>query len=275
MKNFVQALVVAGIVSSAASVLAAEDAPKVSASKKPPAPHPYLGVSVSPAHPALANNLRDLLSPGQGLVVEDIDDEAPAAKAGIKLHDVLTSYDDQKLFASEQFAKLVHSGKPGQEVTLGYLRDGKLEKVQVKLGEAPAIHLAEPGAAAPFGGPMHHFFHWPHMMGHLGRMGPRHGMAAPTAPGDSFDSLTLKKLGDNKFRAEVQYTDKAGKTRKHSFEGTREELGDAIEAEQDMQPIEKMHLLYSLGLLIGADPAAGPWFGPGPMMLFDLPEPPL
>lgn len=225
--------------------LAADDAPKKDAAKpdaakKTHTPHPLLGVAVSSAHPALANNLGELLSPEQGLIVEDLGADSPAAKAGIKLHDILTSYDDQKLFSAEQLAKLVHADRAGREVTVGYLRDGKLHKVQVKLGESESpqgqwrTRSAERGPGW-YGGPRR-------------MLRRQHARAASGSEWDNFDSLTLKKVGENKLRAEVHYLDKEGKTQKHVFEGTREEIRKAIEAEKDLKPVERAHLLRSLNL---------------------------
>jgi membrane-associated protease RseP (regulator of RpoE activity) len=200
-------------------------------------PHPFVGVLVGPVHPALADHLGDLLNAEQGLIVEESLPDSPAAKAGIKTHDILTMYDDQKLFSAEQFAKLVHSDKIGREVTIGYLRGGKQEKAQIKLGEAPKNPEAEG---------THHAWH-PRWFNHP-RAFFRHVSHNPKTQWDDFDSLTLKKLGDNKFRAEVQYLNTSGKTEKHVFEGTREEIKKDIDAEKDLKPEERDHLLRSLNL---------------------------
>jgi hypothetical protein len=230
---------------AAIQAVTAEDAPKKEATKpeapkKAPGAYALLGVAVSSSHPALANNLGDLLSPEQGLIVEELGADSPAAKAGIKLHDILTSYDDQKLFSAEQLAKLVQADRAGREVTVGYLRDGKLHKAQLKLGETelPQVQWrtrsAERGPGW-YGGPRR-------------MMRRQHARAASGSEWDNFDSLTLKKVGENKLRAEVHYLDKEGKTQKHVFEGTREEIRKAIEAEKDLKPVERAHLLRSLNL---------------------------
>lgn len=245
MKTFTNMTLVAGILALfAVQSLFAEDAPKKDtpkpdATKKQQAGHPILGAYVSSAHPALANNLGDLLSPEQGLIVEDFPENSPAAKAGIKVHDILTTYDDQKLFSAEQLAKLVHSDRPGREVTIGYLRDGKLQKAQVKLGEAHSPHPRAWTQSAEAG---------PHLIG------PRRLFRHPQAKHstgsewENFDSLSLKKLENGKFKAEVHYLDKEGKSQKHTFEGTRDEIKKAIENEQDLKPVERDHLLRSLNL---------------------------
>lgn len=269
MKTFVQLALVAGIAAlSVPQTLIAADAPKKSttakenpatkqdAGKTQPAGHAFLGVLVSSPHPVLANNLKGLLSPEQGLIVEDLADDSPAAKAGIKVHDMITMYDDQKLFSAEQLAKLVHSDRPGREVSISFLRDGTLEAVLVKLGEAPRRH---PHAWAPMieVSP-------PHVGGPGRRMRRPHGEQAPAAEWENFDSLTLTKLGDNKFRAEVQYLDKEGKTEKHVFEGTREEIRKSIEEKKDLKPHERAHLLRSLNLQnLEGDFPFPVWFGRG------------
>lgn len=265
MKTLVRmALVVCLVALASAQGLFAQDAPKKNAGKKPPtAGHAFLGVFVSSPHPVLANNLKDLLSPEQGLIVEDITENAAAAKAGIKVHDILTTYDDQKLFSAEQLAKLVHSDQPGREVAVGFVRDSKLQKTQVTLGEAETLH---PSAGAPvievpprrFGGrnPMMRRF--------------RNGRS-PAGEWENFDSLTLKKLGEDKFRAEVQYLDKEGKTKKHVFEGTRDEIRKAIEEDKDLKPQERAHLLRSLNLRNLDNDMLFPnlWFGPTPGWFYD------
>jgi len=200
--------------------------------------HTFLGVYVSSVHPAMAKHFRDLLSPEQGLVVEDVAEDSPASKAGIKEHDVLTTYDDQKLFSAEQLAKLVHSDKSGREVAIGFLRDGKSQKMQVKLGD---VDSPRPRAWA------HPHEHAAHHFNHQGEHQHPHAKKNDSA-WENFDSLTLKKTGDNKFHAEVQYLDKDGKNQKHVFDGTRDEIKKSIESEKDLKPAERLHLLHSLNL---------------------------
>lgn len=244
MKTLTNVVAVALVLSTVQSLLAEDtpkkDAPQPEAAKTHHERHPLLGVLVSSAHPALANNLGDLLSPEQGLIVEELIADSPAAKAGIKVHDILTTYDDQKLFSAEQLAKLVHSDRPGREVKMGYLRRGKLHTTEIKLGESKSLH--------------HRAWRQPTQTQPQASDGLRHLQRRPRtrhAAGnnwENFDSLTLKKLDDNKFRAEVQYLDTTGKSQKHVFEGTREEIKKSIEDEKDLKPAERAHLLRSLNL---------------------------
>lgn len=68
------------------------------------------------------------------------------------------------------------------------------------------------------------------------------------APWERFDSLTMKKTGDNTFKVDVQYLSKAGKIQRHTFEGTLDEIHKAIEGEKDLPDDEKQDLLDSLDL---------------------------
>ncbi len=210
----------------------------------------YLGVLVTSVHPALARHLKELPNPNQGLTVEEVADDSPAEKADIQAHDILLNFDDQKLFSAEQFAKLVHSDKPGRQAKLELLRDGKKQTIQVTLGKADEQNFdpwMEPMDEPPF-----HF-------GHLRRMQRRLDGQRPAGEWKDFDSLTLKKLGDNKFHVEVQYLGKDNQTHKHAFEGTRDEIRTAIRQEKDLKPAERSHLLRSLNMH-PEDAFGGPWF---------------
>jgi membrane-associated protease RseP (regulator of RpoE activity) len=87
---------------------------------KPPEHQYRIGVSVSPIEAALGSQLH--LS--QGLIVNDIMADSPAAKAGIKLHDILVELDGQPLRDPGNLAGAVqvHGEKA---VVLHLIREGK------------------------------------------------------------------------------------------------------------------------------------------------------
>jgi hypothetical protein len=82
-----------------------------------------------------------------------------------------------------------------------------------------------------------------------------------SSPWKSFDSLTLKKLDDNRYRAEIDYLDKDGQKQHHRFEGTREEIRSQIQAEKDLPSDEREHLLRGLNLQ-GQPVMPDFWYGP-------------
>lgn len=101
----------------------------------------YLGVSASPPPAVLRKQLG--LPVGMGLVVDFVVPDSPAGKAGLQQYDVLQKLEDQLLVNQEQFAVLVRSHKPGDEVKLTIIRDGKSQTLTAKLAEHDVEPLAE------------------------------------------------------------------------------------------------------------------------------------
>jgi hypothetical protein len=210
----------------------------------------YLGVGVEPLYRSLASHMPELLGSGQGVLVTSVVPKSPAERAGIMTDDVLMTYGDQKLFSPEQLAKLVRADKVGREVTLSLIREGKVEQVTATLGE----HEVGSATTATPSQPGHDWWGWrlPDWQPPHWRIPQR--LTHPTSPTkkdthwQSFDSMTIKNLGDNQFKAEIQYLDKDGKTQRQEFEGTREEVHKAIVAQKDLPDNEREHLLRSLDM---------------------------
>jgi membrane-associated protease RseP (regulator of RpoE activity) len=200
----------------------------------------YLGIAIEPLSPAFASQMPEMFRNGQGVLVASVVEGSPAAKAGIKPHDVLTTYADQKLFSPEQLARLVRSDQVGRQVKLGIVREGKSEQIKVTLGEYEVEHPNSPTRGLP------HLWHWNWRM-------PR-WFSHQTAPRErdrsweSFDSMTIKNLGNNRFQAEIGYMDQEGKLQTREFEGTREEIDKAILAQKDLPASEREHLLRGLDM---------------------------
>lgn len=93
----------------------------------------YLGVATSPLTPALREQLE--LPQGVGLVVDTVPDDSPAGKAGLKQYDVLHKLDDQILVNQQQLAVLIRTFKPGYEVKLSIIRNGKPQEIKCQLIE--------------------------------------------------------------------------------------------------------------------------------------------
>jgi len=239
-------------------------------SEPPHATRAFLGVYVGPTFPGPGADQPGNANPQQGLVVRGVAPNSPAERAGIKVDDTLTAFGDQKLFAANQLVRLVRGDQPKHQVTIELLREGKPQKLQVTLGEAPA------GPSRDFLPPM----------GPLGRpFGP--GMGPMTrgrnfgqdlnSVWQTFDSLSIKKTGDDKFRVDVQYLEKDAKTdktqpKKYDFEGTPDEIHRAIEQAKDLTPPERFQLHRMLqfpGLERGFPfpnmrPGIGAWSPPSP-----------
>lgn len=96
----------------------------------------WLGVLTKPLPKLIGEHLG--LAPGEGLAVEMVVPDSPAATAGLQVNDVLVKIDDQKLVLPEQLSILLDGARPGQARKLEVLRDGKAMQLEATLGERPA-----------------------------------------------------------------------------------------------------------------------------------------
>jgi putative serine protease PepD len=86
--------------------------------------HAYLGVGVE----AAAN----------GVAVSEVKPGTPAADANLEVGDVITAVGGLKVTDSASLQKAVDAKKPGESVTLTYVRNGKTASAQVTLAQRPA-----------------------------------------------------------------------------------------------------------------------------------------
>ena len=101
----------------------------------------YLGVVTSPPAEALVEQLG--LPAGTGLVVDFVEPGSPAAKAGLRKHDLLVKLADQILVNQPQFAVLVRTYKPGDKIALTLMREAKQQQVETALAEKEMVVAAE------------------------------------------------------------------------------------------------------------------------------------
>jgi S1-C subfamily serine protease len=110
----------------------------------------YLGVSALALWPQLAERLG--LDVRNGALVQDIEGDSPAEKAGLRAGDheikfqaqdvsvggdVIVAVDGKPLTRAEDLADRISSLSTGNEVELDVVRDGKHKTVQVELGQRP------------------------------------------------------------------------------------------------------------------------------------------
>lgn len=95
----------------------------------------YLGVYIQPVTPELARefNLKDL----SGALVADVIENSPAADAGLKAGDVILEFDGRKVQNDRHLRLMAAQTRPGSEVRIRILRDGREQTLRVKLGEMP------------------------------------------------------------------------------------------------------------------------------------------
>ncbi|GAB2584747.1 hypothetical protein Aab01nite_53780 [Paractinoplanes abujensis] len=96
--------------------------------------HPYLGVAVGRLTPQIAQALGT--GTDRGVLVRDVVTGDPAAKAGLRAGDVITTFAGEQVTSVEAFLGALRGVEPGDTVDIGLLRGGKQQSVKVTVGAA-------------------------------------------------------------------------------------------------------------------------------------------
>ena len=95
----------------------------------------WLGVVIQEVNKDLAESFG--LDRPAGALVAQVLDGGPAAKAGLRVGDVILSLDDQPIIRSSELPQRVGAIRPGREVRLGIARDGERETLDIEIGALP------------------------------------------------------------------------------------------------------------------------------------------
>jgi membrane-associated protease RseP (regulator of RpoE activity) len=95
----------------------------------------WIGVACEPLPSALRAQLN--LPQGEGVLLEDVIEDGPAAKAGLKQFDVLLSIDDELVGSQQDVARIVVDSQ-GKKMTVRYLRGGKEATVAIEPAKRPS-----------------------------------------------------------------------------------------------------------------------------------------
>jgi serine protease Do len=91
----------------------------------------YLGVGTHDIDTERAGQLK--LKDPRGAEVVTIDHDAPAAKAGLRLHDVILQMNGQQIEGEAQLGQLLRQTPPGKTVTFLISRDGQQQTLSITL----------------------------------------------------------------------------------------------------------------------------------------------
>ena len=78
---------------------------------------------------------------GSGVLVSNVVDGSPAARAGIQVGDILTRFDGQDVTSSRKLTTMVRKAEAGDPADIEIWRDGKVETVSTTLDERPRPDL--------------------------------------------------------------------------------------------------------------------------------------
>jgi serine protease Do len=119
----------------------------------------YVGIFLAEIDGSRAKALK--LREERGVEITKVEEESPAAKAGLKVGDVVLEYNGQRVEGIEQFRRFVRETPANREVKVQVSRDGNVQSTMVKVGakkggmeiamvaprmmEMPEIRVERPG----------------------------------------------------------------------------------------------------------------------------------
>ena len=97
----------------------------------------YLGVNIRDIDSERASELK--LKDAHGAEITTVDHDAPANKAGLKVHDVVLEMNGQRVEGADQFRRMLRETPPGHTVNFVISRDGQQKNISVELGDRAKV----------------------------------------------------------------------------------------------------------------------------------------
>ena len=143
-----KAISFAGIVTTLASlaVLALVMAPSVYGQASGPSTRPLMMLAGRGAE--IGVRIAD--GEASGVVIEEVQPDSPAEKAGLRQKDVIVEFDGEHVRSARQFSRLVEETPPGRTVKATIMRDGQRRDVQLTPSEGRRA-FRDGDAIRPFG----------------------------------------------------------------------------------------------------------------------------
>jgi Do/DeqQ family serine protease len=99
----------------------------------------YLGVSVSTPNRDLSQELKEhFKAPEGGALVEGVQADTPAGRAGVKEGDVIVQFGERKIHNFDDLETAVSVTRPGATIPVEVVRDGKPVRVSITVVQRPA-----------------------------------------------------------------------------------------------------------------------------------------
>lgn len=105
----------------------------------------WLGVVIQEVTPDMA----ETLGVKEGVIIAQVMPSSPAEKAGLKVGDVVIAINDERVSSVRDLQLKVMKTPPGKEITLTIVRNGKEEKIRVKVEAMPEeVKISQAGPEA-------------------------------------------------------------------------------------------------------------------------------
>jgi len=109
----------------------------------------YIGVYIQELNKELSEYFG--VDKGTGLLIERIDEDGPADKAGLRVGDVIVNAGGMRVGSTQELSKLIQDKEKGDKITIEFIRDKKKRTVEVEVGEEETnLSYAFPGDAKPY-----------------------------------------------------------------------------------------------------------------------------
>ena len=96
----------------------------------------YLGVVMQEITQALARNIG--LADAEGAIITEVTPDSPAARCGLQPGDIVRTVNGKRVKGMQQLRQIIASTEVGQEMEIGFIRNGAEQKVKAKIVEMPA-----------------------------------------------------------------------------------------------------------------------------------------
>lgn len=95
----------------------------------------YLGVNISD----VSEDMSKFYNNNFGALVTGVEEDTPAAKAGLKRGDLIVAINDKDIKSASELKNKIGNYAPKTEVTIKFLRNKKIEETEVKLGSLEEV----------------------------------------------------------------------------------------------------------------------------------------
>ena len=82
-----------------------------------------------------------------GIVIDEVAEDSPASKAGLKKGDIVVDFDGERVRSVRQFTRLVQETPAGRKVAAAVMRDGQRVSVTLEPRESSTFHFGGDDAA--------------------------------------------------------------------------------------------------------------------------------
>ncbi len=103
----------------------------------------WLGVAIDDVNQELADAFK--LDRPHGALISDVTKDSPAAAAGLRTGDIVTSFDEREIRTRDDLPYFVGLVKPGTAVPVDVIRDGQVQTLEVIVGTLGALASVSPG----------------------------------------------------------------------------------------------------------------------------------